>query len=191
MSHKGLQTPDLSTTTPHTTSHNTTKLGQRRPKLRQQSLQPRTTDATYFDWQGATPRSLEESRFTVAFQNVHGLSTKDQPLESKTNELLDNMIDFGIDVLGLSEHHIAMTNHRWRQRLHESFQYPSGQISIQFNSSPEPDSSGKLYGGTGIVAHGNVTGRILPSGKGGKSMGRWSYIQLRQPLLKDNRIDLG
>jgi len=51
----------------------------------------------------------------------------------------------------------------------------------QLNSSGETSAgSGRLMGGTGILAFNTTVGRLLHNGKGGDTMGRWSYIHLRR-----------
>jgi len=51
----------------------------------------------------------------------------------------------------------------------------------QLNSSGETSAgSGRLMGGTGILAFNTAIGRLQHNGRGGDPMGRWSYIHLKR-----------
>ena len=146
-----------------------------------QSTLHREMDPTFFDWIGGSQFLGAGKYFTVAFQNIHGLSSRQQSMESNVSELIDNLETLDVSALCISEHHAALSNHKWRQRLFDSVRSPSGTVMAQLNSGPEDDPFGKLFGGTGIILKGRTTGRIMPGGKGGDPMGRWSYLHLRRP----------
>ena len=146
----------------------------------QPSVGQRQVDDTFFDWKGDKDPTHEPDLFTIAFQNIHGITSRQQSLESKISELINNMPDLQISALCLSEHQLALSNHTWRQRLFDALKAPSGSITAQFDSGPEYDQHGKLYGGTGIIMRNDATGRLIPGGKGGDKMGRWSYMHLRR-----------
>ena len=139
--------------------------------------------STFYDWKGSTSRTTQPSKAltTVAFQNLHGLPTTQPYFTDKVQELLQNMEDYKISMIGVSEHNIAMSNNRWRQQLHECLQQTRPQrIAHHFNSGPEKDNSGRLMGGIGLIAIDDITGRLIPKGRGGDEMGRWSFMHLRR-----------
>ena len=56
-----------------------------------------------------------------------------------------------------------------------------GRATCQFDSSAESNPIGQTKpGGTGIIIVGPMTGQLEPQGKGGDSMGRWSYTTFRR-----------
>ena len=57
------------------------------------------------------------------------------------------------------------------------------QSTIQLNSSSESAQNHYKPGGTGILVLGKIASRLEPNGKGGDSLGRWSFIQLRRKNL--------
>ena len=152
---------------------------------RQTTIDPhnQSQHTEYFDWKGPSMTLPQEST-SMAFQNVHGLHSKQQHMDDSLHEMVTYMETHNISLLGLSEHHIAMSNPQWRQRLHNTVtKIRPGHITHQFNSSPDHASNGRLMGGTGIIAMDKITGRIQPDGKGGDIMGRWSFMHLRRHHL--------
>lgn len=84
-----------------------------------------------------------------------------------------------LDILGISEHNIAMSNHTWRQSLHASIHRAEPKSTTYcFSYSTDQDRRGKLMGGTGIIARGNITGRLEPHGKEGDEIGCWSIMHI-------------
>jgi hypothetical protein len=141
-------------------------------------------------WQGHqfSPASSDSST-RLSFTNIHGLCTKGTTLNDATNNLLAVHQMYSIDVGGISEHHLPMKAPKLSQRLYNSMRSGTGgtHTTFQFDSSQELPSTGvRLMGGTGIMALGNVTGRMEPKGKSGDPMGRWSsmtFRRKRQPPL--------
>ena len=116
---------------------------------------PRTriTSPDFFEWKGSSTPSDRTNTTTIAFQNVRGLNTQQLPLDISIGELVSNMDYHNITVLGLSEHHLSMSNHRTRQRVSETINRTRpGRILHQFNSSLEYEQSGRMMGGTGLIA---------------------------------------
>lgn len=98
-------------------------------------------------------------------------------------DLFASYQQYRINVLGISEHHLPLSDPGFRQKLHETINRcgPSGTIVHQFNSSMETSSqSGRLMGGTGIIGLNESVGKVEPRGKHGDEMGRWSYFHLRR-----------
>jgi hypothetical protein len=79
-------------------------------RLRQQHIQHRTVEDQFFDWLGANRCTDNDTDFTIAFQNVHGLCSRQQSLESKLSELIDNMTSLHLSALCISEHHISLSD---------------------------------------------------------------------------------
>lgn len=160
----------------HTTNHCTQSSGS--PNQHQDS-QPLNR---LYDWICTSKSShAESSIISMAFQNVHGLHTRSQSLEESLADIITNMETFEVHVMGLSEHHLAISNLQTRQKLYETLQrLRPGRISHQFNSGPETDPYGYLRGGTGLLLRDEITGRLVSGGRGGDEMGRWSYCHLRR-----------
>ena len=148
---------------------------------RQKPIVKQTIPHDFYQWRG--PESIIDSSDTtvMAFQNIRGLHTRDHPIEMAIQEIVSNMQEHNIFLLGVSEHHLAMTNHRWRQRLTAALNKTiPKRYAYQLDSAKEDDPLGRLVGGTGLLAREAITGRIQPNGQGGDNMGRWSYIHLRR-----------
>ena len=133
------------------------------------------------EWKGQTEEPPQDNVCRIAFQNIHGLQSRLHNMETKIHELVDNMEKYSVELLGISEHNVAMANPKWRQHVVEAVNKTRpGRITQQFDSGPEVDKYGRLIGGTGIIIRGTLTGRLEPEGKGGDAMGRWSYVHLRR-----------
>lgn len=86
-----------------------------------------------------------------------------------------------VDLQAFSEHCLDTTKyqvfHKVKKALREI--HPI-QATIQLDSSQEPAQNIYKPGGTGILAVGPIVSRLEPQGKGGDSMGRWSYMSFRR-----------
>lgn len=140
-----------------------------------------------YSWQGPHATSLApDSNIRIGFVNVRGLSTKKYSLEDSIQELVHSMATFDLQYLGISEHQLSLATHDTKRRLRDCVlragSSAPGSVVHQFNSSAEipPQGTHKLMGGTGILVSQSLVGRIEPKGRGGDSMGRWSYVNLRR-----------
>ena len=135
-------------------------------------------------WQGHTfSPSLDDNQTRISFTNVHGIRTKGASLHESISDLLTAHQLFNIDLFGISEHHLPLSDPSFPHRLYRTMQQNSASqpVTYQLNSSRESSGgSGRLMGGTGLVATGCVVGRLEPCGKGGDTMGRWSYCHFRR-----------
>ena len=136
------------------------------------------------DWKGnGTNRNINDLT-TIAFQNIHGIDTRLSSMEQTLQELIESMDRNNINILGISEHHLALANHKVREKLHSTIKSRRpGTTTHQFNAGPESDTLGRLMGGTGVIVRNEMIGRIEPGGKGGDTMGQWSYVHLRRQGL--------
>ena len=143
--------------------------------------QKRYTVSDVDDWKGEGPVSDRDNITGIAFQNIHGINTRKSSMELTLQEIIGSMDRHNISILGISEHHLSLANHKVRQQLHETIQKcKPGTTTSQFNAGPESDQYGRLMGGTGILLRNEMTGRLEPGGKGGDIMGRWSFCHLRR-----------
>jgi hypothetical protein len=121
--------------------------------------------------------------FIISFANVHGIRSHRTPLAVSLHDMTAAMSTANISVLGISEHQISMNDPHVAKTINQFTrtrrqQYPT---VCQFNSSDETSAgSGRLMGGTAIMAIGDVIGRLTPNGSGGDPMGRWSCIHLKR-----------
>lgn len=115
----------------------------------------------------------------LLFQNVRGLKkTKD---EDTLEDLVQLQRSHGIDLLGMSEHHQDTTMITRKLRLSDTVHRAApGQAACQFDSSQESSLSGNQCGGTGITMVGPLVPKIEANGRGGDSMGRWSFVHVRR-----------
>jgi exonuclease III len=120
----------------------------------------------------------------MSFSNVHGIRSTKSSLRHSLSDVIAAHCHFDIQVIGISEHHLPLANSGYKQKVHEAVQQGphSGRIAYQLNSSQEQSThaDGRLMGGTGIIAVNDMVGRLEPGGKGGDSMGRWSYMHIRR-----------
>lgn len=113
------------------------------------------------------------------FQNVRGLK------KTKNEDTLEDLVRLqqlhGIDLLGMSEHHQDTMMITRKLRLSDTVhRIAPGQAACQFDSSQEASLSGNQCGGTGITMIGSLVPKLEANGRGGDSMGRWSYVHLRR-----------
>lgn len=130
-------------------------------------------------WQGDEISDYKEDHLLrIMYHNVNGLSTKGA---EGFDMFIHEQAQLQIDVQGISEHCLDTTKFQVLHTLQEIArrQFP-GQSMIQMNSSTTPALNVYKPGGTGIIMLGNSTSRLEPNGRGGDSMGRWSYIHLRR-----------
>jgi hypothetical protein len=100
--------------------------------------------------------------------------------------MINEYQQYNIHLLGISEHHLPLADPGYRQKVHEAMNEcgPAGRMTHQLNASQESSSqSGRLMGGTGVLAFKESVGRLEPKGKGGDGMGRWSFVHLRRYRL--------
>lgn len=90
----------------------------------------------------------------------------------------------GVDLQAFSEHCLDTTKFRVYQTAKDILRttYPT-QATIQLSSSFEPATNQYKPGGTGILILGSLTSRLEPNGKGGDTLGRWTYTSFRRKHL--------
>ena len=120
----------------------------------------------------------------ISFSNIHGLRTSRTPLVSSLHDLTTAAaVDLQISILGISEHQLSIHDPGISQtvdQLTRANRKTTPSI-CQLNSSGETSAgSGRLMGGTGILAFNATIGRLQHNGRGGDDMGRWSYIHLKR-----------
>ena len=115
----------------------------------------------------------------MLFQNVRSFHfSKDGNTLSDLVQLQDYL---SIDVLGISEHHQDIAQIQKKMELAEIVhRHVPGRAASQFDSSEEQATSGTKPGGTALLTVGPLVGRLNPKGKGGDSLGRWSYMSYRR-----------
>jgi hypothetical protein len=148
----------------------------------------RAHDTDLDKWQGHNFHSEVPdpgTTITICFHNVHGIRRKGTTLSQGIHDIVATYQPYNIQILNMSEHHLPLADPGFRQFFHETAtKINQGRIVHQMNSSPESSmKSGKLMGGTGIIALNESIGRLEPKGKGGDPLGRWSYIHLRRIRL--------
>ena len=144
-------------------------------------------DPSLYHWVGSTFPSTTENDgdgVVISFSNLHGLRTAKTPLSCNLQDLTTAAaIDHQISILGISEHHLSIHDPGISKTIHQFSRAirRSTPTICQLNSSSETSAgSGRLMGGTGILAFNTTIGRILHNGRGGDSMGRWSYIHTKR-----------
>ncbi len=144
------------------------------------------TSAAQNSWMGSSmPTEKGADTFRLAYNNINSIGT--HHYGHSIQQLAETQSQLDIDVLGFTEHCLNIGQPRVRRNLSISLnQAFLGQHSLQIDSSNLQTLSPYLPGGTAMLSLGKIIGRIVPNGKGGDSMGRWSYITLRrqsqQPL---------
>jgi hypothetical protein len=130
-------------------------------------------------WQGDDIPSEKDTHSTrIMFHNVNGLAAKGV---TGMDTFAHEQVLLQVDLQGFSEHCLDTTKFRITNTIHEILQrYYPGQHSLQLQSSDEGAVNVYKPGGTGILAIGNIVGRQEPNGKGGDSLGRWSYMHFRR-----------
>lgn len=147
-----------------------------------------TSERRNDEWHGndfSTPESAihDNNHTRICFHNAHGIRRKGTTLQQGLMDMLTTYQHYDIQILGISEHHLPMSDPGYRQKIHENINRcgPPSTIVHQFNSSTETSSkSGRLMGGTAIIGMNGSVGRLEPKGKGGDHMGRWSYLHFRR-----------
>ena len=115
------------------------------------------------------------------FHNINGLSL--QGVQGLDTFLSEQEI-MKVDIQAISEHCLDTTKLRVGHTVNQiARQCLSQRHVIQLDSSSEPAVHQYKPGGTGLVLIGPITGRIEPQGRGGDSMGRWSFVHLRRKYL--------
>jgi hypothetical protein len=121
--------------------------------------------------------------FVTCFSNIHGLRTRHTPLCSSLHDLTASTDDMEISVLGLSEHQLSLKDSGIAQMIHQFTRSIRARTPIvcHLDSSNETSAgTGRLMGGTGVIATKTTIGQITKNGLGGDAMGRWSYIHLKR-----------
>jgi hypothetical protein len=89
-----------------------------------------------------------------------------------------------VDIQAFSEHCLDTTKYQVFHTLKEIVsRTSSSQATIQLDSSSESATHQYKPGGTGILLLGRIANQLEPQGKGGDSLGRWSYVHLRRRNL--------
>ena len=141
-------------------------------------------DLTLYQWKGTQfPTTTDDEDFVVCFTNLHGLRTPRTPITSSLHDLVASTTTYSISVLGISEHQLSMKDPGISQTIHQFTQNTRTVTPMvcHFDSSNETSAgSGRLMGGTGIMAFNSTVGRLQRQGTGGDPMGRWSFIHLKR-----------
>ena len=178
--------------TPH--RHSSSPLSALSPSPRSQSTPttpPHHDTTDLYQWIGTNMTSstsdldqYSDDDFIIGFANVHGLRSQRTPLVVSLHDMTAAMTSARISVLGMSEHQISIKDpHIVAQTINQFARIRRQQhpTICQFNSSNETSAgTGRLMGGTAIMAIGDIIGRLIPNGSDGDSMGRWSYIHLKR-----------
>jgi hypothetical protein len=114
-------------------------------------------------------------------QNIRGLHLNGP---KGMDMALYNQATLTIDIFALSEHCLDTSKFQIKQSLQTTLQreFP-GKATMQVDSSANPSINNYKPGGTGLIALGDVVGRLEPKGKGGDPLGRWSYLIFRRKNL--------
>ena len=82
-----------------------------------------------------------------------------------------------VDVQAISEHCLDTSKFQVINSAREMLrtQYP-GRALVQLDSSQEPAINTYKPGGTGLIVMGPITGRLEPNGRGGDTLGIWSFV---------------
>jgi len=156
-------------------------------ELSQDPTTPPIENSILYQWVGSTFPSKSddyEESVVISFCNLHGLRTSRTPLAISLHDLTTAASnDLQISILGISEHQlsihdpgISQTGHQFTRTIRKDT-----PTICQLNSSEETSAgSGRLMGGTGIMAFQATIGRLLHNGRGGDPMGRWSYLHLKR-----------
>jgi hypothetical protein len=151
--------------------------------VRQHSRQTFLSSSNAVDdsWKGDEwHTSKAANRIRILFQNVRSFKfSKDS---NTLQELVHLQESYGIDILCVSEHHQDTSKINKQLELSDIVHSAiPGRATCQFDSSAESNPIGQTKpGGTGIIIVGPMTGELEPQGKGGDSMGRWSYTTFRR-----------
>lgn len=136
------------------------------------------------NWIGDTfSEDKQPQTLRIAFQNLNGLGS--QHYTQNLALLANEQADLAIDILGMTEHCINIHHQDTLKNIHQTIrQTITEKSTIQIDASKSPTTQRYLPGGTATLLLGPIVGRIEPNGRGGDSMGRWSYIHLRRKHMK-------
>jgi len=119
----------------------------------------------------------------IAFQNLNGLGTTQY--QQHISLIANEQVSLDIDILGMTEHCINVSHKDTLKNLHNAIRNTTKEkTTLQINSSNSKTTQRFLPGGTATLLIGNTVGRVEPSGRGGDSLGRWSYIHMRRKQMK-------
>jgi hypothetical protein len=149
-----------------------------------QSIIPQN-DPLLYQWVGNKfPLQPDDTSMVIGFSNLHRLWPSRTPLASSLQDLnTAASLDFKTSILGISEHQISAQDPRISQTVHQFTRNICKTIPTicQLNSSSKTSAgSARLMGGPGILAFNTMVGQLMHNGKGGDSMGRWSYVHLKR-----------
>jgi hypothetical protein len=139
-----------------------------------------STKQSYDGWTGTYRDRKKANIFRVLFHNVNSLRGKNAYSDSIPT-LINDQVNLGIDCQCITEHCLNISFQNTDQLLQQSIRRSTNtKICSQFNSSPTVTSTEYLPGGTAMILTGPTVGRIIPNGKGGDSLGRWTYMSFRR-----------
>ena len=147
-------------------------------------LLPRRSNLSNTDteWHGdvfAQDKAIASTRLLV--NNIRGLQlTGPRGIDMA----LYDQSSLTADIFAISEHCLDTSKLQIQQSLQKTLQreFP-GKAILQFNSSANPSINNYKPGGTGMIALGDIVGRLEPKGRGGDPIGRWSFLTFRRKNL--------
>jgi len=135
-------------------------------------------------WKGHKYVQNDHTLFTIGFTNLNGISGESKTsMQTKLHDTAATLEHLNISLLGASEHHLAMSNPKRKQRIYELERRIHKELHTKFflHSSKETTTNDRrLMGGTGIIALKSTIGRLCPNACGGDDMGRWTYVHLQR-----------
>lgn len=133
-------------------------------------------------WRGdEIPAQRDPNRTRIMFHNIRRL-----PLHGPdgVEMFIHAQSQLQIDLQGFSEHCLDTSKFQIYQKVKDILRTTqTEQATIQLNSSMEEATNQYKPGGTGILILGHLASRLEPQGKGGDTLGRWSYVHFQRKNL--------
>ena len=111
---------------PTTTSHATPPSIATIPAVEHHTPQPPLPSVPLEDWSSALVKaqwqghtfspSIDDNQTRISFTNVHGIRSKGASLQESISDLLTAHQEFNIDLFGISEHHLPLSDPSFSQR---------------------------------------------------------------------------
>jgi hypothetical protein len=114
-------------------------------------------------------------------QNQNGCNLRDKGYQFK--EICEDTLLIQADLRAIIEHNLDTTNMDVRQTCYDIAKQTFPHFALEMTSSSIPFLTNYKPGGTTILTHDNITGRIMH--KYSDPLGRWTHLQLAG---KNNRI---
>jgi hypothetical protein len=118
----------------------------------------------------------------LASKNIHHISS--DHTANETTGLCGDQLDMHIDIQGITEHKQDTHQFTIRQTFDKSARNVFDKHVIELGSSQLRTVTSHKPGGTGLIAQGNIVGRITSHDS--DKYGRWSFMHLKG---SDNQVN--